>query len=334
MRLDPSIVASLGLSPADGRPAHGGTELAFNCPFCTSRGESTPDTKRRLQIHIAVDNKYGLAWCFRCQFKAYLNTKNSSPSGRRCLLFTGGDDAPPVDPDVLQLPQGTSPLVSGMHAYEYVKKRGITDDDIDYYDLSYWRGRVIFPDYLNGELVYWVGRSTDGREPKYKNCKAARTDKIYNLGRFIEAGFKSLVIVEGPVSAISAGRDAVATYGKGFSDDQVEILKSLPLNRIFIALDPDAKKDALRLAEKLDERVPEIFLVPVPVGMDPNSLGRKPFRSLLRERSMRYQRSDVGTQLRFLLGEPERRIGRVSEVMDTQRTEQNDEREERRAAAG
>lgn len=302
MTLDANIVTKLGLSPADGRMSGGGKELSFNCPFCVKRGEPSPDTKRRLQVHIAKDSRFGLAYCFRCQFKSFLST-STSKSGRKHVHVWFGSDAPdPQQPieEELKLPTGCVPLVPEMSAYEYVIGRGITSDDINYYDLKYFRGRVVFPDYLDGKLVYWVGRSTTGREPKYKNCRAPRADKLYNLGRFLRLNHRTLVVVEGPISAISAGRDAVATYGKGFSDEQVRLMRNMRLERIFVALDPDAKRDALHLASALCNFVPEVYLVNLPPREDPNSLGTEKFRAQLQE-AYRYDRIDVGGHLRFLL---------------------------------
>jgi hypothetical protein len=302
MTLDANIVAKLGLSPADGRLSGGGLELSFNCIFCTQRGEPTPDNKRRLMVHIAKDSKFGLAYCFRCQFKAFLATtnKNGSPSVHVVFGSPQQGDLQPPPVEALTLPTGCVDLVPQMSAYEYITGRGVSDDDVSFYNLKYFRGRVVFPDYLDDQLIYWVGRSVTGREPKYKNCRAPRTDKLYNLGRFLKLNQRTLVVVEGPISAISAGRDAVATYGKGFSEEQVRILRNLPLDRIYVALDPDAKRDALHLASALCNFIPEVYLVNVPDREDPNSLGTEKFRALLQD-SLRYEKSDVGGHLRFLL---------------------------------
>lgn len=74
---------------------------------------------------------------------------------------------------------------------EFLKKRNITQDIIDYYKIGYttwdeeqWqmRDRIIVPSYdYNGELNYWVGRDFSGNDKKikYKNCDADKKQIIF-----------------------------------------------------------------------------------------------------------------------------------------------------------
>lgn len=308
---DYSIVEKLGYNSREGQVVKGGEELSFNCKFCVRRGKKNPDTGRRLQVRVIRDDRFGYAFCHRCGFRARLNSTYSPRAGsRRGISITvGADDLAELlkpAPDELQLPRGYCPLQPEMHASQYLMSRGISWEDVKHYDLGIARGRIVFPDYLDGKLTYFVLREYTGGTPKYLNSPTPRNIQIYNLGRWVRGGSSQMIIVEGPVSAISAGRDAVGTYGKSFSDEQVEILVGLALKgrlkTIYIALDPDARKESLSLAGKLALGCQDIRLVTLPSGADPNNLGREPFRALL-PLSWNFHPDDVAGHVHFMLGD-------------------------------
>jgi len=124
---------------------------------------------------------------------------------------------------------------------------------------------------------------------------------LYNLGRFLLGGSRSIVITEGPISAIMAGRDAIATYGKEFTRNQVDLLRSLELETIYIALDPDAKPSGLKLAKSLSCVFKDIRLINMPDNEDPASLGRRKFLSF-KESAVPYSDYDKVGHLEFLYG--------------------------------
>ena len=75
-------------------------------------------------------------------------------------------------------------------AYNYLKKRGITDDMIEKYDIGFamdgeYGGRIIVPSYdLEGKLNYFVSRSWDKYSKfKYKNPVAPKELLIFNESR-------------------------------------------------------------------------------------------------------------------------------------------------------
>jgi hypothetical protein len=305
--LDYSPVSELGLDAGEGQLLSNGQNIALNCSKCVSRGEPTPDTKYRL--HVCVDReskKFGYYHCFRCGFKgrpkekgginlAYLDLYRS----KRKKLNEPEPEKLEVKP--IQLPDDFSLLREGMSAWDYLIDRGLTKEDIEYYNVGIGEGRVIFPDYdEGGDLCYWVGRAYDGRLPRYKNCSAtqsARSSQIYNLGRFKREGGRVATLCEGPVSAIAAGRSGIATYGKQLSEPQLRILQSLGLSKLYLALDPDAKREALELARKLTHHVGSLYLISMPMGEDPASLGREKF-SECRASAVRY---GLGAKVRFLM---------------------------------
>lgn len=310
-------VHALGIRPNAGRLTSNGEYFATNCPWCIQNGEPTSDTKQRLHICVEVGPKLGKYHCFRCGYKGRVS-KTAEPDLN--ILKSKDSFLRSIDLDNAKnftlkrkvkacagvaLPVDYKPLTKGYFAYEYLMSRGLTQEDIDYYQIGVGAGRVIFPDYdKDGKLEYWVGRAYDGSNPKYYNCEVddavSRVSLIYNLGRFLRTGSRSLTVCEGPISAIAAGKDAVATYGKGFSPEQVARLNALDLGKVYVAFDPDAKKRAIKLAENLWREGVEIFLVPIPACEDPASLGRSAFQLLKERLAIQYTPWSFSAKVRFL----------------------------------
>jgi hypothetical protein len=322
MLIDLDPVERLDFRPGDGRVLRNGN-WATDCPKCVERGEPTPDDKQR--FHVCVDRDgvdkrgnsvFGKFHCFRCGWRG--NTQKRGGGLDLSFLHRKQRENEQEkkweekEKETIRLPPDYSRLREGMHAYEYVKGRGITDEDIRYYRIgaaTFPHGGfprppiVVFPDYNeDGTLCYWVGRqyTKTWRTAKYLNCvstSAARRNEIFNLGRFMAEGFKTGVLVEGPVDGIVAGRNHLATLGKP-SESQIEILARLPIKRLYIAYDPDARAVSLEVARRLQPYY-ENLLVPVPRGGDVGDLGRPAFNQLVQEESIPF--SDRDAAVRFTL---------------------------------
>jgi len=304
-----SAAKRLGLDYAKGISGSGGSERHFNCPFCVSRGEPTRDTSHKLWLHVANDKKFGAYICYRCGAKGRIRVLGQIP--KKVVVEEPVEEK---QEEKLSLPEDFIPLCKGMHAYKYLVKRGLTEEDIRYYGAGAARGRIVFPDYIDGKLVYWVSRTYTGKMPKYFNVPMVkRTDKLYNLGRFLSMGFSTVTITEGPISAIMAGRDAVATYGKEVTETQVEMLKKLDVDRYYIALDPDAKNKSLQLARALWTGNRGVFLISMPRKEDPASLGRAEFGQCRRD-AVLYDLFDKSGQIKFMVGKTRNDDGHLYEI--------------------
>lgn len=291
-------IQRLGLTIDQGLPTSNGAELRFCCPFCVKHGKR-PDTKHHLYLHILPDARQGRWICFRCEAKGRLGANSKEDIWEHLGWLSKTAKQEESIPEV-ELPDGFVPLDPRMHAYTYIKKRGITDEDIEYYSIGFAQGRIIFPDYLNGKLDYWVSRDYVNQEPRYSNAKVSRASKLYNLGRWLKEAFVTATIVEGSISAIVAGRSALGTYGKLVTDPQVQILRSLPVKEYLIVAESDAREQALELAGKLATETKMVRLLPMPKGEDPASLGRSAYNEVRRE-ALLYDRYDKYTQVEFML---------------------------------
>ena len=163
----------------------------------------------------------------------------------------------------------------------------------------YW-DRVFFVDMYNKVARYWTARTyIDGFTPKYLNpFNVPRSKVLGNQDRVEEEYQDEVIICEGPISAIVAGPNAVWTYGRCVTSDQIHLLDSLSCSRFLIVSEPDAdaKQNTLELARKLVQTRREVYIVDMPtetiegkvVQHDPASLGRDVFRKLVEENAIKY----------------------------------------------
>ena len=132
--------------------------------------------------------------------------------------------------------------------------RGVTMKDILKWKIGYcssgdYAGRVIVPSFDNdGDVNYFVGRSYDGNWKKYMNPQASRNMVFNDLYVDWES---DLSIVEGVFDAIVAG-NAVPILGSSLRDDS-DLIMNIVRNDtpVYIALDPDAEKKAMKIIKKL-----------------------------------------------------------------------------------
>ena len=266
---------------------------AFHCPLCNHH-------KPKLEINF-TDNKRGHhPWhCWVCNEKGkYLNilfkkVKASSEyfSELKSLVKTGYQvkDTEVVKYD-LKLPKEFTSIFSDVkniiakQAWFYLKKRGITIEDINKYNIGYCEyGRytkmIIIPSYdKNGNLNYFTGRSFE-KDPftKYKNPETSRN--IIPNEHLINWSLP-LVICEGMFDAIAIKRNAIPLLGKNIQSELMKKIVTSTIKKIYIALDIDAMKQAIRFAEEFINEGKEVYLIDLK-GKDPSEMGFSNFTNLI-----------------------------------------------------
>lgn len=281
-----------------------GKELVYICPYCRERN-GTPD--QRGHLYVNVDNL--TYFCQRCGAKGYLGHVDvkgydftPNPSDPELMKQIGEIIGREEEKDHLYSLEDSRPLWEfdgskyETDAIEYLENRGFGFDTIVYYGIrlgnfySRYRNRVIIPneittidgiDYTDmfvGRAFADVGVDKKGRPyPKYVNPAGDnRRRSVFNLHR-IEKG-SPIVITEGCITSMSAGSNAVATYGKYVTDIQLKRILGKRPSLVYVALDPDA----LDVAEELCKRISRLDTVPIklvvlPDGEDANSLGHLEF---------------------------------------------------------
>lgn len=286
-----------------------GDEVRFNC-FKNECGISrTPDTK----YHLYVNPVKGTYFCQRCQAGGsleWLTERLGLESPERSLLlweklihaFIYGVELDDERQKRARLPKDFNSIIRGTEAYRYLYERGIKDEKIEAYGIGFgtqkmnevpkehqefFAGakRIVIPDYdASGELCYWVARTYGKHAAKYKNAKVPRDDKVFNLGRILRSKERRrIVICEGPISAIVAGYDAVSTYGKYVTGNQISLLAQAEAEEYVIAGDGDALMEAVSLATRLFRRGLNVKFARFYGTEDPASVGAGEARRRIRE---------------------------------------------------
>lgn len=165
--------------------------------------------------------------------------------------------------NILRLPDGftffkDSSLVYPVRrqAYNYLIKRGVTDEMIDKYQIGFCDkgshgGRIIIPSYdSKDELNYFIARSWDpNSRAKYKNPESSKDEII-----FFESTINwnaDIYLCEGAFDAIFLP-NSIAMLGKHMSELLLNTLYEKANGNIIICLDSDAFQDAIKLYHNLN----------------------------------------------------------------------------------
>jgi len=183
-----------------------------------------------------------------------------------------GPDALPID----------SPFAT--QGAEYLISRGIPLELAQSYGIHYSGSqmRVLFPVQYKRRLFGWQARYVGATEfwdeetglkrtiPKVLTVEGLKKDKVVMFADRL-TGSDQAIICEGPVDALKChacsvdGRPAgnIATMGKAVSAAQIALLRYSGINRIYLALDPDAAAETERLVRELHEYM-DVYLMEVP----------------------------------------------------------------------
>lgn len=171
------------------------------------------------------------------------------------------------------------------YALEYLSKRGIGWDLIDYYNIGYTTydkkqykisTRIIIPSYDSyGQLNYWTGRDYSGRKfmQKYMNPKVERKDIIFNEDKV--QWDADITLVEGPFDHIVVP-NSIPLLGKSIKTDFAlynKLMTKANAN-VNIFLDGDAFQDVKKIYSLLNQGklYGKIRYIPVSEKLDPSEI--------------------------------------------------------------
>ncbi len=181
----------------------------------------------------------------------------------------------------VELPREFIPLykkqntIQYKHALNYVLNRGITPEQIVKYNIGYcesgeYNEKIIIPSYdENGKLNFFVGRSFYETKFKHKNPKVSKD--IVGFDLFVNWN-TPLVLCEGAFDAIAIRRNAVPLFGKTIPSSLEKKIIDHKVSKVYICLDSDALKNAIKFAEKFMNYGIETYLVDLGED-DPNEMG-------------------------------------------------------------
>ena len=264
---------------------------AYHCPFCNHH-------KPKLEVNFTENKKGYNPWhCWVCGKKGKtikgLFKLLKAPSDKFIelskLVKTGSEVEEVIVQNVVELPKEFKQILGSTdlkarQAYNYLKNRNVTDDDIVKYNIGYcnfgrYANMVIIPSYdKDGTLNYFTGRSFE-KDPfiKYRNPECSRDIIPFEL--FINWD-SPLVLCEGPFDAIAIKRNAIPLLGKNIQSNLLKRIVQSTVKKIYIALDTDAIKQALKHCEYLLNQGKEVYLVELD-GKDPSDLGFSYFTKLI-----------------------------------------------------
>jgi DNA primase len=257
-----------------GKPTSRGN-YAYHCAFCNHH-------KPKLEVNFTTNKDNTNPWaCWACGEKGKklisLFRKLKAPSNKIEQLKSYLKIETPEYEDVLyvdaeiKLPKEYISLsniktknISTKHALHYLKKRGITNDDIVKYNIGYceygdYSNRIIIPSYNSDcKLNYFTSRSFEDNAYKYKNPTVSRDIIPFEL--FINWNLP-LILCEGPFDAIAIKRNVIPLFGKTIQNELMKKIVKSTVEKIYIILDKDAIKKALDFCQHLMDEGKEVYFV-------------------------------------------------------------------------
>ncbi len=243
------------------------TQLIFPCPKCH-------EGQKEWKLYVGIES--GGFKCQRCEYRGFVYVPFSV---REKAL---GARLPPMQMSEIY---GVA-VQPGSPAWKYLTEtRKLTPDQIRVYQMSVsplrdWMGAVLMPT-LDESYRGFQARIYDNTASRrwkhasqryYNSPGFRRVETVFNFQRAREA--RILKICEGPFSAIAAGLDAVATYGKDVSLEQFERIISAKAEEFVVCYDGDeeAREKRSFLASMLYSYGKKVSVVLLPDGQDPDSV--------------------------------------------------------------
>jgi DNA primase len=265
---------------------------SYSCPFCHHH-------KPKLEVNF-TENKEGInQWaCWACGkkgktirslFKQVEVDSSYFHELSKLVKNVSRDDVGEVKHSILELPKEFKTFLNNKdiiakHALTYLKTRDITKQDILKYNIGYcdsgqYAKMIVIPSYdVNGKLNYYTARSFE-KDPytKYRNPETSRDIIPFEL--FINWDLP-IILCEGPFDAMAIKRNVVPLFGKNIQSSLMKKLVESKVQKIYIALDNDAVKQALKFCEQLLDVGKEVYLVELQ-GKDPSEMGFEHFTKLI-----------------------------------------------------
>jgi DNA primase len=265
---------------------------AYTCPFCHHH-------KPKLEVNFTENSQGNNPWaCWACGkkgktikslFKQVQVDASYFQELGKLIKNVSIDDIGEIKHTLLELPKEFKTFIhnkdlTARHALAYLKKRNIPNQDILKYNIGYcnsgpYNNMIIIPSYdNNGKLNYFTARSFE-KDPyvKYRNPETSRDIIPFEL--FINWDLP-IILCEGPFDAIAIKRNAIPLFGKNIQSNLMKKIVTSKVQKIYIALDTDALKQALSFCEQLLDIGKEVYLVEMQ-GKDPSEMGFENFTKLV-----------------------------------------------------
>lgn len=291
--VDNALVYLLDSVLGKGKPTSKGNR-AFHCPECKHH-------KLKLEVNLEEHSPHFQSYqCWVCGFKGKKLTTlfkkiEADPDKVNELKFlvksTSKEVKITTETKKVILPDEFISLInpptnnlSTKHALYYLKKRGITQEDIIKYNIGFcefgkYSNMIVIPSYdANGNLNYFITRNYNKNSSlKTKNPDVPKD--IIGLELFINWDVP-ITLCEGIFDAMAIKRNVIPLLGKFIQPNLMKKLITSSVQKIYIALDKDAIKQALNFCESLINEGKEVYLVDLN-EKDPSDMGFVNFTNLI-----------------------------------------------------
>jgi DNA primase len=248
-------------------------QISFDCPVCSYDIKQLEhgDGKGNLEINY----RRGVYKCWSCAethethgsiYKLIKKYGNPRQNKKFLLLMPEEVDEVKRIYKKVYLPkefisfkdvsQGLKLTPQFKQAWNYIKKRNITDEMIEKFNIGFcynglYENRIIIPSYdTELTLNYFIARSYLSKTKlKYKNPEVQKEIIIWN--EHLINWEERLYIVEGAFDSIFVP-NSIPMLGKFMSDNLFKTIYTQAKKDIVIVLDPDAWNDATKLYHKMN----------------------------------------------------------------------------------
>jgi len=271
--------------------------ISYHCPYCNHR-------KPKLEINFSENKKGYNPWhCWVCNKKgSRISTLFKKVKAKKevfdslfKLIGSETERNIVIEYKELKLPEEfntfdniTKSDLEGRRALQYLKNRNITLSDIKKYNIGYcsygsYKNHIIIPSYdSEGNLNYFTARSFEPNPyNKYMNPDTSRDIIPFEL--FINWNLP-IILCEGPFDAITIKRNVIPLMGNSITSSLMKKIVTSKVKQVYIALDSDALKLALKHAEYLINEGKEVYLVELN-DKDPSEMGFAQFTNIIQNTS-------------------------------------------------
>ena len=267
---------------------------AFHCPFCNHR-------KPKLEVQIHTDTEGKNRWaCWVCRSRGTTlygllkELKVDKDTTLKILKYVSKGNISFKDSSYhkIELPsefrsihKENSNSILVRQAKNYLYKRGLTEIDFYRYDLGFctkgrYKDRIVIPSYdSQNRLNFFVTRAYTKSGLSYL---LPDFDKDVVFFENLINWDLPIILCEGVFDAMSIRRNAIPLLGKFMQTSLFVKLITASTSKIYIALDSDARKDAIKVADLLYHYNKEVYFVNMP-KKDPSEMGFEAFSNILED---------------------------------------------------
>jgi len=268
---------------------------AYHCPLCNHH-------KPKLEVNLTENREGKNPWhCWACDargttvYNLFRQVKAASDKfvelgslvkSSKSIKETQVVSTVALPDEYISLNNVDNSDIMARHALAYLNNRHVSKYDILKYNIGYcktglYKNMIILPTYdADGRLNYFTARSFE-KEPyvKYRNPSVSR-DVVPNE-HLINWNIP-IILCEGLFDAIAIKRNAIPLLGKNIQNSLMKKIVVSTVGKIYIALDRDAIKQALKFCERLMAEGKEVYLVDMQ-DKDPSEMGFENFTKLIQK---------------------------------------------------